>query len=374
MKNKITFFSVLILLCVLLFVTGCGNSSSSGDSIKFRFAITGDVQVKESLSGYPSATNVPQLRQTMIDINNANNPKPQFVMIDGDIVMNLVDDNGAALKAELNAWQTVYSGLPITNKVQLLPVLGNHETNFKNSTLDVEAPNPGAITEWLSWFSQNGYNFVSGNGPTVTTPNLDCLVRDESNLTYSFNKENIHFVIINTDTLNTNTAPTTGYVLSGWIPINWIEKDVQAAQLNSSISTIIIVGHKPVEAPSYSSESDTIINTSQYPFATRLSTLMGANSKVKLYLASHSHSWDAIKLNNGNSVWEIVVGNGGADIEPSWTPLGGVYFGYSMIDIYESGKIIISDYGRDLPPAPQAYYQDTPVAPKPATVRQTMNF
>ncbi|MFH0800992.1 MAG: metallophosphoesterase [bacterium] len=365
-------FFIVCIIFLLLIVSGCSVKNSATDPIKFRFAILGDIQVAEIESGYPSCTNVPQLRQTIIDINNSN-PRSQFIFINGDIVTNLVNDNGEALRAQLSAWQDVYNGLPVLNKIQLLPIAGNHESNFKDLRLDAEAPNPGAINEWLNWFAQNGYNFVSGNGPTPTRPNPDSIVRDESNLTYSFNIRNIHFVVINTDTLNTNTDPTTGMVLAGWIPINWIENDVRNAQLNPAISTIILVGHKPIEAPSYSAESDnTMLNTSQHPLADRLSSLMSANNKVKLYLACHCHSWDAIKLNNGNGIWEVIVGNGGAHIEESWAPQGGAYFGYSIIDIYRSGKIVLSDFGRALPPPPQKFYEDSPVPPEPATLRQEL--
>lgn len=373
MKHKFLLISALILTITLLSVAGCGfkfDTVGSGDAVKLRFAAFGDLQIGTLQAGNLSCTNIPQLRQTIMDINNSS-PKPQIMFINGDLVLNMIKDNGEVLKVQIDAWQDLFNSLP--NSVQLLPIPGNHETDFYDFALNAQAPNPGAFNEWVSWLSRNGYDFAAGNGPTPTGANPDCLVRDESKLTYSFNIGDTHFVVINTDTLSTQTDPTTGLALAGWIPINWIEADVINAQIDPSISAIIIVAHRPVEAPSYSTEEgSTILNTEQYPLADRLSSVMSENSKVKLYLVSHCHAWDARKLNNGAGVWQVIVGNGGAPIQEGWNPEGEVYFGYSLIDIYNSGKIVLHNFGRALPLAPQKFYEDVPVPPEPATLRQEL--
>lgn len=382
MKLKFSLFFALILLSASFIVTGCGPGSSSnsginpasgsGDAVKFSFAALGDTQIGKVIETDPSTTNIPQLRQTITDINKTASGS-MFIVIIGDIVRNLAQDDGDTLKAQLEAWQDLFKALPFKSRIPILPIAGNHESNFEVlDPVKTEAPNPGAISEWLAWFVHNKYDFGAGNGPTTTGDNPDCLVRDESKLTYSFNRGGIHFVVINTDTLCTNTDATTGFPLAGWIAINWIENDLAQAQLDPSISTIILAGHKPVEMPPFSSEDDGIINTPQYPLADRLSSAMSNADKVKLYLACHCHAWDAIKLNNGNGVWQVIAGNGGAPIDKEWNPDGGVYYGYSLIDIHDSGKIVLSNYGRDLPPPPQEFYEDTPVAPKPATLRNEL--
>ncbi len=381
MKHKFILFIALILSITLFVAAGCNSGSSDAgtsagyntdDGLKLRFAALGDTQMGTDWLGMqatnPSSTNIPQFRQTIIDINSTS-PASQIIFLTGDIVLNFANDNGETLKGQLNAWQDVYSTLPVTNKIRLLPIPGNHESDFEDVSANAQAPNPGAINEWLAWFVQNGYDFDAGNGPTPSGANPDSLVRDESKLTYSFNMGDIHFIVINTDTLTTKTDATTGLVLTGWIPVNWIEEDIKKAQLNPSISTIIPVGHRPVEIPAYATEDAGIINTTEFPLASRLSRVMSENSKVKLYLVSHCHSWDATKLNNGEGVWQLIAGNGGAPLEQGWNPTGGVYFGYSIIDIFESGKIVVHNYGRDLPPSPQKFYEGTPVPPEPATLR-----
>ena len=63
----------------------------------------------------PSSTNIPQFRQTIIDINSTS-PESQIIFLTGDIVLNFAKDNGETLKGQLNAWQDVYANLPFTKK------------------------------------------------------------------------------------------------------------------------------------------------------------------------------------------------------------------------------------------------------------------
>ena len=182
----------------------------------------------------------------------------------------------------------------------------------------------------------------------------------------------IHFVLINTDTLTDKADPKTGLIYAGWIPINWIEEDIKKAQDDPSISHIIVMGHKFIENSHYMEyRGEPIVNTEEYPLRDRLIEIMEENSKVRCYVACHAHLSDTFRLKEGNSVWQIISGNGGAPLIKSWQPEGGPYYGYAFIDVYESGKIIVKDYGRPLPPPPQKFYEDSPVAPEPATLRKT---
>ena len=71
---------------------------------------------------------------------------------------------------------------------------------------------------------------------------------------------------------------------------------------------------------------------------------------------------------------QVVVGNGGSHLDTDWDPQGGVYYGYAMVSIYESGTLIVEDYGRELPPPPQKFYEDEPIHPAPATLRNTIKI
>ena len=47
-------------------------------------------------------------------------------------------------------------------------------------------------------------------------------------MTYSFNIGEVHFIVINTDTLTTE-KDTHGHSYPGWVPYNWIEQNVRSA-------------------------------------------------------------------------------------------------------------------------------------------------
>jgi hypothetical protein len=161
--------------------------------------------------------------------------------------------------------------------------------------------------------------------------------------------------------------------MQGWIPINWIEEDIRRAQLIDNISTIIVIAHRPIETPyPETTERSVILNSEAYPFGERLARVMRENYKVRLFLASHLHRWDSARLERGAGVLQVVVGNGGSHIDTDWEPQGGVYYGYDIISVYRSGKIVIEDFGRELPPPPQKFYEGEPVPPLPATLRNTV--
>lgn len=376
-------FKTAFLICIFssfIFFLSCGSGSDSNkDNIVLKFAIFGDNQIgytawQETKDVNPSSANIPQLRQTIADIADTD-PLPEVLFILGDLVMNEVLDNGETLQIQLNAWQEVYDSLPGSQMIPLVPMPGNHELVHFSPEDDNEGPNPGAIDVWVEWFTANGYDLYAGNGPKPEGSNPDRLVRDESMLTYSFTMNSIHFVIINTDTLNPiiNPKTKTPLLMQGWIPINWIEQDIRKAQNDRHISVIIVLAHRPIEAPyPEPTERAIILNSEEYPFGTRLARVMRENSKVKLFLASHLHRWDSARLEGGEGVWQVVVGNGGSHLDTDWNPQGGVYYGYSIVSVYKSGKIIVEDFGRELPPPPQKFYEGEPVPPVSATLRNTL--
>ena len=75
----------------------------------------------------------------------------------------------------------------------------------------VEVPNPATDARWLKWLHDSGFDTFAkaANGPTNASPNPDQLANDQSEMTYSFNIGDVHFIVINTDTLNTNIDKDT---------------------------------------------------------------------------------------------------------------------------------------------------------------------
>ena len=87
-----------------------------------------------------------------------------------------------------------------------------------------EVPNPETDACWLKWLHDSGFDTLGTNGPKPGTP--DHLEDDQSRMTYSFNIGEVHFIVINTDTLTTEKDHGV-HSYPGWFPYNWIKQDVR---------------------------------------------------------------------------------------------------------------------------------------------------
>ncbi len=376
MRSKLNALTGTMLVLLICLSTTPGLARAGQAPLKLSIAFTGDSQIGldpwlETKDQNPSSANIPQLRQTLMDITNQP-IRPRLFFFLGDMVVGLLPDEGHAMSLQLEGWQQYYRSFSHPQGMQLLPIAGNHETDVFNFQTFASEPYAYAYDVWLAWIARYGYDHCAGNGPKHGGSNPDKLVRDESNMTFSFNLKGIHFVVINTDTLSTEIDPSTHLPYTGWIPINWVERDLAAAKKNRGISAIIVIGHRFIEAPAYdnSPEETGILNDAAHPFASRLSADLRGNKKVKVYLCCHAHSWEAFRLQHGRGVWQIIAGNAGAPLDSSWQPAGGVYYGYSILDIYASGRMVVRGFGRALPPPPQEFYEGEPVVPKPARLKE----
>lgn len=382
MKNNYR-ISILIVLfsALILFSNSCGSSNvttleTPTNNVIFSFVFMGDNQIGEA--GWiathdtnPSSANIPQLRQNIID-SIALNPKPAFVVMAGDIVMNFAPDAGLILTGQLTAWNQVFASIPGSGDINFLPIIGNHESNTYSIPLNAQYPVSTFATIFTDWVTSSGYDRYAGNGPKPEGENPDKLVNDESKLTFSFNYSNTHFIVINTDTQTTEINPATNKSYTCWIPIHWVVNDIQNAQANPNISTIIVLTHRPINSPT--GASDEIINTPQYPFGNMLLTAIQESPKTRALLCSHLHAYMYERLAAGNNQWEFISGNAGTTPLQSsslcWSGEPWPCFGFLHVKVYSNGSIGITNYRRPVPPPPQQPYEDTPVAPIPAVPDQ----
>ena len=179
-------------------------------------------------------------------------------------------------------------------------------------------------------------------------------------MTYSFDIGDVHFVVINTDTLTTNIDNDTKAPHIGWVPYSWIEQDIRKAQADPKLSAIFVIGHKPImDHPK--AEEKAILNTKKHPLGDQLQALFQANNKVRAYLCAHEHLWDCSQLKHAPKVWQVIAGNAGSKLNSKWDPTGGTFFGFSQINIYASGKVGLVNYRRPTPRPPQKYFEGAPV-------------
>lgn len=373
--------NLLYLLPILLFSACSGSETGSwygSDPVEKSFVFMGDLQIG-SAQVYPSSTNIPQLGQTVADIE-ALPHKPDYSFILGDLVKaEVMNDQGHALRTQLDAWMTVFQGFPGSAGINVVPLPGNHEMDYIDATIPTpdEAPNPSSYPVWNTWISNNQLFPFAANGPKPEGANPDQLVQDESRYTFSFDWGAVHVIAINTDTLSTATNPYNSLAYNGWIPINWIAADLAAAQSNPAISAILVMGHRPIEAPDFVPPplyGHTILALNQYQLASDLASLLQQTPKVRAYFCSHVHAVSAARLTGAPRVWQIVSGNGGAKLESYWTPPGGQFFGFAELRLHKSGRLSVANYSRAVPPPPQAFYEGTPTPPAPAMLREVIEL
>jgi hypothetical protein len=346
------------------------------DPIKLSFLFMGCNRIQHSdwktiKDADPSSANLPQLQQSLQDMGQLQ-PPPPYLFFMGDLVVNLEDDDGKMLKMQLKAWTTLYNASPLAGKVTLIPLPGNHEMlkkvhENKDDKTKIEVPNPATDARWLKWLRDSKFDTFAkaANGPTDVSPNPDHLADDQSRMTYSFNIGDVHFIVINTDTLTTQIDEQTHAPYTGWVPYHWIKQDVRSAQADPKVGAIFLIGHRPIiDHPQ--AEERTILNSEEHPLADKLQTLFQANDKVRAYLCAHEHLWGCTRLDKAPRVWQVIAGNAGSQLNSQWNPPGGTFFGFGQINVYASGKVGLVSYRRPTPGPPQKYFEAAPDPPFPA--------
>ena len=133
-------------------------------------------------------------------------------------------------------------------------------------------------------WAQNVFAGVAGNheekdyaiSSVVATPDVAAV--EASGFFYSYNYQNVHFVLLNTnDNKSDGTLADAQYA--------WLEADLTAANANSAVEFIVVALHKgPYTAGSHAFDADVIAMRRQ------LSPLF-AQKKVDLVLQGHDHTY-----------------------------------------------------------------------------------
>ena len=198
----------------------------------------------------PSSANIPELSQTLYDL--ASLPEtPSFFFFPGDLISGF--GSASLIKGQLDGWATFYKTHPsgIANDLSFVPIAGNHEVLLKikqagGTTREIQ--NTVADPPWISWLGETNFAQFGGNGPTPANDSADELQDDQSNMTYSFDAGAVHFVVLNTDTWTTQVEPTDAYTEVGWVPLHWVQADIEAAQANPHVHQIFVMATSPSSA------------------------------------------------------------------------------------------------------------------------------
>lgn len=321
----------------------------SSEDVQFSFAVVGCNRADKSdlETTAPSTANVEQLNRTFKEIAELS-PPPKFLFFAGDLVYGYTSDTNI-LENQLKSWRQLYENSPLASKpTQLIPVPGNHEVQDEKKVA-YEA----AEKIWLKVMAP--YLKYGGNGPG--SGGEDQLKTDQSSLTYSFDYQDTHFVLLNTDPVGKDWT----------VPVNWVTKDLAAARQHQ-VKHIFAIGHKPAHAypvnlydPAENVEDGL---GKLYPEMRDKFWAALVSNHSEAMLAAHNHVYYRAKGPNGNT-WQIIAGNGGSKLEKVVDQKSMNFFGFTVVNVLKNGRVNVTSYGRDLP----ANGYLAPSSESPTTVR-----
>ncbi len=329
------------------FLPACSQKATD-DPVQYSFVVLGDCRVDKADTNCvtnPAGVNWVQLDRSMEDIAKLD-PKPSCVFFNGDEIFGYEHDTTKLLKA-FSIWRDSVEASPVVKaRIKFVAIPGNHETEV-DSVGGGKTPSSDAERVWLEAMAPllNGSDGPHAGGP-------DSLATDQSRLTYSFDLNDSHFVLMNTDPVGQDAH----------VPAHWIADDLAKARKNGA-KHLFAIGHKPAFAFDGSMSGLAGGNRSDFWNA------MEANH-AEAMIGSHVHVFERFQPHHSGT-WMVISGNGGSPLEKGLSP-NKQYYGYCVISILKSGKVIVKSYGRDLPP--EGYAAADPAEKYPTTMRDSLDI
>ena len=371
-NNRAKTFAVLLAIATLAPLAWADNDSNNDIEI-LSFSTVGDSR-QDPVA--PDPTALPLSGQDALWLENTKaltrilrsieSQRSHLLFFNGDMIMGygnaIVPLNNTSVvgivKSDLVQFYTQYAfwrgavSSLMENGTYVVPVPGNHETQWKAGGKKAQAVNEDAWRANMSDLILDNMRFQNLFGEQPANANVgdsrayDNLATDQSKLSYSFDFHGSHFTIINTDSVGKDAHA----------PVNWLAADLQAAH-DRGIDHSFVFGHKPAYTYYYGLTVT----------ATATNILPATPSGLDNDLASRDLFWNVIEQNGATYVcghehifnlsrhgksWQILVGSGGSPFEAAPTdttlnPQTDRTYAWATISIYKSGKVRLNAYGFD---------------------------
>jgi hypothetical protein len=299
------------------------------DPVVYSFAFMGCNRVDRGDSSNASTANVLALQSILNDMLTLKN-KPSFFFFMGDLVL-AEKKTTTDLDQQLNAWLNQYEDTSFSlfsgsgSKIEMIAMPGNHEMLYKKKRdgyAEDEWPLDGATNTWLKYMA----GFMPANRTKVTgTDSIN------NQMTFAFTRNDIGFVVMNTDTYNSPTD-SNKYGIEGMIPTQWVIDQVNALKANAAIKHIFVLGHKP-----YYVNGDSSTAHNGLPAGPVIWPAFNKAGVVAM-LSAHEHDYQRWQLPADTGTYQIIAGNGGSQGKAA-------FYGYTMINILKSGKVQLVSRG-----------------------------
>ncbi|MFT5857964.1 MAG: hypothetical protein ACI865_000048 [Flavobacteriaceae bacterium] len=316
--------------------TTLSESTPPADAIELSFVFVGCNRMwwKDPMHSDKSMANINALKRVGDELAGLPD-KPDLFFFLGDIVSGEATD--PILNTQLSTWASDYNGSTFgslkSSGIELIAVPGNHEMLNQHET-------PLAHTT-QTWMKHMG-KYMPKKRDTITGATSKV-----NQMTYSFTRGNVAFVVMNTDTYNEEGKNNIG--LEGQIPYTWVKNKVSEYHADTSIHHIFALGHRPFYV---ACKRDT--SHQGMPNPDRSTPVWDAfeSANVAAMLSAHVHQYQRMQPNN--KTYQIIAGNGGSPLYDSIPP---PFFGYTRINVWSSGRIeLISNGYKGVVP----YYAKSP--------------
>lgn len=295
------------------------------------FAMLGDTRGEHSSTTNGVSTYLHTIAEKIASLN------PELVLVAGDLI-NGNDTNTSAhvsFAQQYASWKhamrpvfdyTSNTGIPI------YPVRGNHD----NETGEL-APIPELKAAYYDAFSA----YVPFNGPNYGATN------DQRGFSWSFTHNNATFVGADQYFYYNQTPGQDGY---HELDRAWVAQQFQEA--NSAYE--VFMAHVPIFMTQGQHTPEHFFGDNAAGFTTRSNfwNSLGADG-VQLYVTGHLHNETVARTTNdyGNSIIQLLAGNGGAPVEPVVVDLDpgvellytNAQYGFSMATV-KADEMIIEYY------------------------------
>ncbi|MFY0598768.1 MAG: metallophosphoesterase [Cyclobacteriaceae bacterium] len=348
-------YSPLILLIIIILLTSCNSSTKtnstdesiklSPDSVELSFIFMGCNRMwwKDTLHSDKSMANINALKRLGDEVAELEN-KPDLFFFLGDIVSG--EATADVLNTQLGQWVDDYNGSTFgglkSSGIELIAVPGNHEMLDQQ-----EKPLAGTTDIWMKHmrpYMPNNRDSITGSTSAV------------NQMTYAFRRDNVGFIVMNTDTYNTEDS----IGLEGQIPYDWVKGKVAEYYNDDTIDHVFALGHRPFYV---NCQRDTSHQGMPTPSKSTPVWESFEASNVAAMLSAHVHQYQRMQPNQ--KTYQVIAGNGGSPLDHHTPP---PFFGYTRVDVWSNGEIKLSSHGYD---APTPYFEPTT---SPWSVRDSVDL
>lgn len=349
------FFRILAIVAIFVLSPPTVNAQAAeDDAIVFRFATVGDSrgdpgdsQISPQDAIWLQATRV--LSRMIREIQVVH---PQALVFNGDMIYGYSNDHHV-LDKQYAYWRGMVANLFETG-TYVLPVPGNHEVQVRNPGPRSNGKQAMVASEH-AWRANMGdlilntplWQEITRSKPQAWnvehTPAIgsDGITTDQRQLSYSFDMNDTHLVVINTDPV--------GY--DGSAPVTWLAADFAAAKARG-MKHIFVFGHRmayPYLLAGQTQSDETGLDAHKQVRDVFWDLI---ESNHATYFCGHQHVYHASQPRkaSGGKAWQVIVGSGGSPFsfkpQESSNPVDRMY-AWADVAVYQSGRVHIAVQGFD---------------------------